>query len=237
MQGVFWLFGAGIFPTIQISWPLGLLYAGFWTAAFALELPDGPVWGAVFGLIGLQWIAELMIGPATSAIGSVKLGLATTGFALLVLAVVGLVRGELEFLHLRGRTEVSKLFTAAVIPFAASFLLSGGGAAGNIQFGRDYHVSGGVASVVEPRESFGLAEEMAWVAHLRRPAPSRVELAWVAVKDGGESLVYRLPMDLANSGYTVVWNRHPVPLLPTGEYRLRILSDNGTLAEGAFFIR
>lgn len=237
VQGAMWVFGAGVFPTIEVSWPIAALYAAFWTVACALEIPDGPTWGALFGLVGLHWVAEQVIGPATSAMGALKLGLATTGFALLVMAVVGLIRGKLEFLRLHDRTEVSKLFTVAIIPFAASFLITGGGTAGQIEFGPDYQVSGGMASVTERRESFAHDEQMAWVAHLSRPAPSRVELAWIVVEDGAESLLYRVPLDLANSGYTVVWNKHPVPLLPSGEYRLRILSTDGPLAEGSFRIR
>lgn len=108
-----------------------------------------------------------------------------------------------------------------------------------IEFGSDYLESAqGDISITDPRSSFSYDDEFAWVAHLDAPAgTTRVDLVLSKVtQSGGEQVIERTPMDLANPRYMVLFGKSPyfLSFIEPGLYRLRVMSRDNTLAVGEF---
>lgn len=114
-----------------ITWPIYTFYAGLWTVVFALGFSSGASWGIV---IAASLIDGVLYGtrPMLTLAQSFDRVITDTVVDLLILGVVGLVRGRLEWIGLHNRRAVAKIFAwagevwVAGIVLTALLVLSGG---------------------------------------------------------------------------------------------------------------
>lgn len=242
VQIVLIVLSGGNFDIVKVQWPMYALYAAYWTITAALNIGNGPSFGAVFGLLAVSLLVGALYGPAATVIDALMVALLSVFGSLLILAVIGLIRGRLEFLRLNTRSEVARLFSVAMLVLVVTSAVSGavgarGRPAGSVVFGHDFTMRNGIAVIDSPLSTFAKGEQLAWVTTLSRPAhTTRLEMIWVATSNGGQSVMLRTPLDVASPDFQVFWNKQTLFLDP-GEYIIRFVNGDQVLAEGPFSVR
>lgn len=94
------------------EWPLYVFFGFLWTFVFALNLSTGVAWGVVLAVIVLDTLLWGVI-PISSALMALERVLIDAFVGVLVLALIGLIRGKLEPLGLSTRQRVASLFAVA----------------------------------------------------------------------------------------------------------------------------
>ena len=105
-----------------------------------------------------------------------------------------------------------------------------------IEFGTDYTEMSNSVSVSIPKSRFSLGDQVAWVAQLRGPVKTtRVDLVLSKVGvSGGEVVLDRSVINIADPNSTILYGRFPLLFTQDGNYKLRIIYNDKSLAEGAF---
>lgn len=132
----------------------------------------------------------------------------------------------------------------SVLLFGSAFLgaplLSSVSGPGVIEFGSDYRQTNSDFTVVGPRATFTMSDQVAWVARFKGAAnTTKLDVALSRVQGSGETVLSRESMSIADPRYSVVASKFPVALLVRGEfgtYRLRVYSGDTVLALGEFML-
>lgn len=105
-----------------------------------------------------------------------------------------------------------------------------------IKFGTDYTETPNSVSVSIPKSQFSLGDQVAWVAQLHGPVKTtRVDLVLSRVgASGGEMVLNRSVLDIADPNFTILYGKFPLLFTQEGNYKLRIIYNDKSLAEGIF---
>jgi hypothetical protein len=94
------------------EWPLYAFYAAIWTTVFALGFSTGASWGIVLAVSFLDLVL-FGFSPIFNPTAAFMRVLMNAFVGTIVLAIVGLIRGRLEWIGLHDRGKVSQLFAIA----------------------------------------------------------------------------------------------------------------------------